>query len=224
MADALSVVHEQGIIHRDIAPDNICIARDGTVKLLDFGAARYSLGNVSQSLDVVLRHGFAPREQYKRRGRQGPYTDVYALGATLYYALTGVRPDDALERQDEDNMPLPSSLGANVSEAQETVILKAMAIDPEDRYQSMSEFRAALTMPSEKEKHTAEPKQENRKKTSIAKEKKKIFIKRPMLETPNVPKSAENLLYGIKSSAPVRMILEKARHIPRFLSPLTRGR
>ena len=142
--DALSIVHEKGIIHRDIAPDNICIAKDGTVKLLDFGAARYSLGNVSQSLDVVLRHGFAPREQYKRRGRQGPYTDVYALGATLYYALTGVRPDDALERQDEDNMPLPSSLGANVTEAQEEVILKAMAVDPEDRYQSMQEFRSAV--------------------------------------------------------------------------------
>ena len=142
--DALSLVHEKGIIHRDIAPDNICIAKDGTVKLLDFGAARYSLGNVSQSLDVVLRHGFAPREQYKRRGRQGPYTDVYALGATLYYALTGVRPDDALERWDEDNMPLPSSLGANVTVAQENVILKAMAVNPEDRYQTMAEFRQDL--------------------------------------------------------------------------------
>ena len=147
--DALSLVHEKGIIHRDIAPDNICIAKDGTVKLLDFGAARYSLGNVSQSLDVVLRHGFAPREQYKRRGRQGPYTDVYALGATLYYALTGVRPDDALERQDEDNMPLPSSLGANVTEAQEEVILKAMAVDPEDRYQSMAEFKSDVLLSQE---------------------------------------------------------------------------
>ena len=162
--DALSIVHEKGIIHRDIAPDNICIAKDGTVKLLDFGAARYSLGNVSQSLDVVLRHGFAPREQYKRRGRQGPYTDVYALGATLYYALTGVRPDDALERQDEDNMPLPSSLGANVTEAQEDVILTAMAVDPEDRYQSMADFKAALL-------HSASVKKEAPKKTESPREK-----------------------------------------------------
>ena len=143
--DALSAVHEKGIIHRDIAPDNICIAKDGTVKLLDFGAARYSLGNVSQSLDVVLRHGFAPKEQYKRHGRQGPYTDIYALGATLYYAITGSRPDDAIERLDEDTLPLPSTLGANVEPWQEDVILKAMAIQPEDRYQSVKDFKAALT-------------------------------------------------------------------------------
>ena len=143
--DALTTVHEKGIIHRDIAPDNICIAKDGTVKLLDFGAARYSLGNVSQSLDVVLRHGFAPKEQYKRHGRQGPYTDIYALGATLYYAITGSRPDDAIERLDEDTLPLPSTLGANVTPWQEDVILKAMAIQPEDRYQSVKDFKAALT-------------------------------------------------------------------------------
>ena len=142
--DALSTVHRKGIIHRDVTPDNIYIARDGTVKLLDFGAARYSLGNVSRSLDVILKHGFAPKEQYKRRGRQGPYTDVYSLGATLYYAITGTRPDDAIERSDEDDMPYPSSLGAMITAAQEDVLLKAMAVDPEDRYQTISEFQAAI--------------------------------------------------------------------------------
>ena len=185
--DALSLVHEKGIIHRDIAPDNICIAKDGTVKLLDFGAARYSLGNVSQSLDVVLRHGFAPREQYKRRGRQGPYTDVYALGATLYYALTGVRPDDALERQDEDNMPLPSSLGANVTEAQEEVILKAMAVDPEDRYQSMAEFKSALLSsayvrkeaPKKKDSPKPHPPKPEQKETTTRKSEEKAKEAKP---------------------------------------------
>ena len=142
--DALSVVHEKGIIHRDVTPDNIYISRDGTVKLLDFGAARYSLGNVSRSLDVILKHGFAPKEQYKRRGRQGPYTDVYALGATLYYSITGVRPDDAIERSDEDDMPYPTSLGAQITLQQEKVLLKAMAVDYQDRYQTMAEFKNAI--------------------------------------------------------------------------------
>ena len=142
--DALSVVHEKGIIHRDVTPDNIYISRDGTVKLLDFGAARYSLGNVSRSLDVILKHGFAPKEQYKRRGRQGPYTDVYALGATLYYSITGVRPDDAIDRSDEDDMPYPTSLGAQITPQQEAVLLKAMAVDYQDRYQTMVEFKNAI--------------------------------------------------------------------------------
>ena len=142
--DALSAVHEKGIIHRDVAPDNIHISRDGTVKLLDFGAARYSLGNVSRSLDMILKHGFAPKEQYKRRGHQGPYTDVYSLAATIYFAITGTRPDDAIERSDEDEMPYPSSLGARINAQQEDVLLTAMAVDAENRYQTMAGFRDAV--------------------------------------------------------------------------------
>ena len=142
--DALSAVHEKGIIHRDVSPDNIYISGSGTVKLLDFGAARYSLGNVSRSLDVILKHGFAPKEQYKRRGHQGPYTDVYSLGSTFYYAITGVKPDDAIERSDEDDMPYPTSLGALITPQQEAVLLKAMAVDYQDRYQTMAEFKDAI--------------------------------------------------------------------------------
>ena len=142
--DALSLMHEKGIIHRDVTPDNIYIKKDGTVKLLDFGAARHSLGNVSRSLDVVLKHGFAPKEQYHRHGRQGFYTDVYSVAATIYYALTGTKPDDAIERLDEDNLPLPSTLGARITIAQEDALLKGMAIKAEDRYQTMREFSEAL--------------------------------------------------------------------------------
>ena len=143
--DALSAMHAKGIIHRDVTPDNIFITKDGTVKLLDFGAARYSLGNVSRSLDVILKHGFAPKEQYKRHGRQGPYTDVYSTAATIYYAITGAKPDDAIERSDEDTMPLPTTLGARITEAQEKVLLKGLAVQPEDRYQTIDAFRDALS-------------------------------------------------------------------------------
>ena len=142
--DALSLVHEKGIIHRDVTPDNIYIQKNGSVKLLDFGAARHSLGNVSRSLDVVLKHGFAPKEQYQRHGRQGPYTDVYSVAATIYYAITGVRPDDAIERLDEDNLPLPSTLGAKITIEQENVLLKGLAVRAEDRYCTMRDFSNAL--------------------------------------------------------------------------------
>ena len=142
--DALSVVHSQGIIHRDVTPDNIYITKEGVVKLLDFGAARYSLGDKSRSLDIILKHGFAPKEQYTRRGKQGPYTDVYALGATFYFALTGKRPPDSVERIDEDDLVPPSSLGVQISDAAEDAILQALNLQPADRFQSMPAFKNAM--------------------------------------------------------------------------------
>lgn len=142
--DALSAVHSKGIIHRDVTPDNIYITKQGVVKLLDFGAARYSLGDQSRSLDIILKHGFAPKEQYTRRGKQGPYTDIYALGATFYFALTGKRPPDSVERMDEDDLVPPSALGIQFSDAAEDAILKALSIQPVDRFQNMMAFKAAL--------------------------------------------------------------------------------
>ena len=142
--DALAAVHNKGIIHRDVTPDNIYITKEGVVKLLDFGAARYSLGDKSRSLDVVLKHGFAPKEQYTRHGRQGPYTDVYTVGASFYFALTGKKPPDAIDRIEEDNLMPPTSLGIAISAAAEDAILKALSIQPQERFQTMSDFKAAL--------------------------------------------------------------------------------
>ena len=142
--DALTIVHSKGIVHRDVTPDNIYICNDGTVKLLDFGAARYSLGDRSQSLDIILKHGFAPKEQYMRRGKQGPFTDIYCLGATFYYAITGKRPPDAVERIDRDELVPPSKLDTGVTKYQEQAILQAMAVQPQDRFQSMEVFKRVL--------------------------------------------------------------------------------
>ena len=142
--DALSVVHAKGIVHRDVTPDNIYITDEGNVILLDFGAARYSLGDKSRSLDVVLKHGFAPREQYARHGRQGPFTDIYSLGATFYFAITGRRPPDSIERMEEDILVPPSSLGVKIPPQKEDALLTALNVSAADRYQSMPEFKQAL--------------------------------------------------------------------------------
>ncbi len=142
--DALGAVHSKGIVHRDVTPDNIYITKEGVVKLLDFGAARYSLGDKSRSLDVVLKHGFAPKEQYARRGKQGSFTDVYSLGATFYFALTGKRPPDSIERMDEDDLVPPSALGVQLSRAAEDAILLALSVQPADRFQSMAAFKNAM--------------------------------------------------------------------------------
>ena len=144
LMESLGHVHAAGIIHRDIAPDNILVQPNGVAKLLDFGAARYSTGEKSKSLDVILKHGFAPKEQYARRGRQGPYTDVYALGATFYYALTGKIPPEAIERMDEDDLIPPSTLGVKISAETEEVLLKALEVSAQDRWQTMGEFHRAM--------------------------------------------------------------------------------
>ena len=139
--DALDGVHKKGIIHRDITPDNIFITKEGVTKILDFGAARYSLGDKSHSLDVVLKHGYAPKEQYMRRGRQGPFTDVYSMGATIYVALTGKLPPDSIDRLEDDNLVMPSTIGVRIPEKSEDALEKALSVNSQDRFQSMRVFR-----------------------------------------------------------------------------------
>ena len=144
--ESLEWVHSKGVVHRDISPDNIMIRTDGTAKLIDFGAARISTGEKSRSLDIILKHGFAPKEQYTRRGRQGPYTDVYAMAATYYYAITGKVPPDAIERSDRDELIPPSLLGTEIRGDTEEVLLKALSVLSGDRYQTMAAFYSAMLM------------------------------------------------------------------------------
>lgn len=143
--NALHAVHQAGMIHRDVTPDNIFITHDKQVKLLDFGSARYSLGDRSQSLDVVLKAGYAPVEQYARRGRQGPFTDVYALSATFYATITGYLPPESLERTDVDKLVPISARGIAIPPAVENVILKGLSISASARFASMDAFSKALT-------------------------------------------------------------------------------
>ncbi len=142
--DALASVHSKGIVHRDVTPDNIYITDVEDVKLLDFGAARYSLGDRSRSLDVVLKHGFAPKEQYSRHGKQGAYTDVYSLAATFYYAITGTRPPDSIERLEDDKLVLPSKRDVKITPECEKTLLKALSVRAEERFQDMVAFKTEL--------------------------------------------------------------------------------
>ena len=149
--EALQQVHEKGIIHRDVSPDNIFLTKDGDVKLIDFGAARYATGMQSKSLDLVLKHGFAPMEQYASRGRLGPWTDVYAIAATFYFLITGQTPPDAIERYSGDTLQPPSALGAQIRPDQERALLQALAVNPARRTGSMRELAEALEPPEARE-------------------------------------------------------------------------
>jgi serine/threonine protein kinase len=143
--DALAAVHAEGILHRDISPDNIFLTRSGKVKLIDFGAARNALGQKSRNLSIILKEGYAPEEQYRTSGIQGPWTDVYAMAATLYHAITGKIPQPSLDRQAQDKVLWPSQLQIQIEPRIEAALMKALAIKASDRYQSMEDFKAALT-------------------------------------------------------------------------------
>jgi len=143
--EALSQVHGAGILHRDVSPDNIFLTRTGKVKLLDFGAARYALGQQSRNLSVILKEGYAPEEQYRTKGVQGPWTDVYATAATSYRCLTGQIPPPSLDRMSQDELVSPRALGVDIDERVEQCILKGLAVRQGDRYQSIEDFYAAIT-------------------------------------------------------------------------------
>ena len=141
---ALTQVHALNLTHRDISPDNISITSKGESKLLDFGAARFSIGD-EKSVSVILKHGYAPEEQYSSKGNQGPWTDVYAMGATLYRCVTGELPPDSIMRVHNDTLKKPSELGVSLPPYVEQSILKALAVKAEDRFPTMAAFIEGLT-------------------------------------------------------------------------------
>ncbi|MDY3792753.1 MAG: serine/threonine-protein kinase, partial [Oscillospiraceae bacterium] len=140
---ALSQLHKNGLIHRDISPDNIIISEENGPILIDFGASRnYS---DEKSMSVIVKYGYAPFEQYSRHGGQGPWTDVYAVCAVLYRMITGKKPPDSVARiQDSAELTPLSELCDNVPPACEAVIMKGLAVNKEDRLQSMDELYNVL--------------------------------------------------------------------------------
>jgi TPR repeat protein/serine/threonine protein kinase len=141
--DALRAVHKEGLLHRDLAPDNIYLTEDGRIKLLDFGAARFAASEHSKSLSIILKPGYAPEEQYRTRGKQGPWTDVYGLAATFYRAITGQVPPESLDRLDNDDLVPPSRLGIAITPGQEATLLQALVVKAEQRFQSMADLQLA---------------------------------------------------------------------------------
>lgn len=141
---SLAEMHAAGLIHRDISPDNIMITPEGNVKLIDFGSARDYLDSGNRSLSVMLKPGYAPQEQYFARGLQGPWTDIYALSATIYRAITCITPPESVERLRRDELKVPSAIGIAISPALEAALLKGLAVSHEDRWQSIPELYAVL--------------------------------------------------------------------------------
>lgn len=140
---ALSAMHEEGMIHRDLCPDNLMLENGRRIRLLDFGNARFcEAANDTQT--ITIRHGYAPIEQYQQGGGQGPWTDVYALCATLYFCLTGTVPPIATNRIIEDTLVAPSQLGADLSAHRERVLLKGLRVHPHRRYPTMRELWKAF--------------------------------------------------------------------------------
>ncbi|HVU44882.1 MAG TPA: serine/threonine-protein kinase [Terracidiphilus sp.] len=141
--------HEVGLLHRDISPDNIMLSEQGPVKLIDFGAARYHSREASQSLSIILKNGYAPEEQYRARGNQGPWTDVYATAATLYRCITGEVPPSALDRLSGDaELRRPSSYCPQLPAAFESALMTALAVKAENRFQTIGDFQRALMAPT----------------------------------------------------------------------------
>ena len=156
---ALAAIHKEGIIHRDVSPNNIMLCKNGTVKLFDFGAARFA-ANRDSRITVVVKPGFAPPEQYDKVNKQDPRTDIYALGATIYYAVTGVKPDESTNRKIEDKLVFPNKLEKTIPQNLSNAIMRAMSLDPKYRFSTADEFCKALM--NEKKVKTVEAEKKKR--------------------------------------------------------------
>lgn len=140
---ALKDLHKDNIIHCDIAPDNIFILEGHEVKVFDFGAAKLA-DSEDVAIDIVMKPGYSPPEQYDKTNDLGPWTDIYAVGATLYYVLTGIKPDESTNRKLNDTVIPPHILDPSIPDNLSNTIMKAMAIEKHMRFKDIDTFMNAL--------------------------------------------------------------------------------
>ena len=188
---AVDTMHRQNVLHRDISPENLILKPDGTLTLIDFGAAReYSLEE-DENLTVILKRGYAPDEQYHSGSRQGPWTDLYACCAVLYQMVSGILPQDASSRRQKDRLlPLDEIEGLEVTKGFARAIEKGMTIYATERYSSIGKLLSDLdpdgTFRAKLEKEKAEKTEKKDADTALResqaeKRKKSLEIKDPEL-------------------------------------------
>ena len=140
VASSLMEIHRKNILHRDLSPENIIVTSDGSIKLIDFGAARNFVSTQNKGMSILLKPGFAPPEQYNAKGSQGPWSDVYALCATFYTLVSGKPLVDALFRYRGEQQPSLLSLGCSVTKKTSDVIERGMELDFKRRYKDFKEL------------------------------------------------------------------------------------
>ncbi len=146
----LSGVHRMNIVHCDISPETIMVTKTGDIKLMDFGATRYVTTANSKSLSIILKRGYAPEEQYRSKGVRRPWTDVYAVGAVMYRMITGVVPQESVERALADDLKEPSKMGVSISKNMENALMNALNVYQNERTPSAEEFLKELNSDSVK--------------------------------------------------------------------------
>ena len=148
---ALQAMHQKGILHRDISPENLMLSPDNTLTLNDFGAARTFSRSDDDNLTVILKRGYAPEEQYHSNSRQGPWTDLYAVCAVMYQMLTGILPQEASARAEEDHLtPISRIEGLSLSPSTCAALEKGLQMDPMERYPDIGALMKVL-YPAKKE-------------------------------------------------------------------------
>jgi serine/threonine protein kinase len=189
LLDAVEVIHAKGMLHRDIKPENILISPEGRVVLIDFGSAREFAEGKTSHQTAMITPGYAPPEQYSERAKRGPFTDIYALGATMYYLLTGEKPIASTDRSFEE-LAAPHQLNSKVSSQVSSAVLLAMEMKPENRFQSIAEMKGALTTLLS----TNLKKVSNTKKVSSSSKPQEPFIRPSLQEASKQPPAPKNKL------------------------------
>ena len=211
---ALSEVHKHGIIHRDISPDNIMVRPDGKLILLDLGAAKDldiqgNDGGV-QSSQMVAKHGFSPIEQYSKSGKVGPWTDIYAMAATIYYCCTGILPPPATDRTIDDTLACQPRL----THAQFGILADCMRMRPQDRPQSMDTLLQMLT----RLQGEAKPFDKVPETEPIEQEARESAPPKPM-ETEPVVQKTQPINSEVQPTQPPRHDVKPKRPLPKWLIP-----